>query len=79
MICVSFLSFLHRFIPYFVCSFLSDQELALYSSFNEDDSEICVFCGKNDNNLMELGKKYSYGDTTAHHFCLVIIICNPTV
>lgn len=48
------------------------QELALYTSFGDEPlAEPCVFCGRNEENSIEFGKKDTYDDVTAHHFCLV--------
>lgn len=59
----------------FIYKMSRQQELALYSSFEEEKSEFCVFCGREEENSIEFGKKLTYEDVTVHHFCLVSI-CN---
>lgn len=46
-------------------------ELALYNSFEEEIEEICILCGTAENKPSELGKKITFDEITAHHFCLV--------
>lgn len=51
----------------------NNDELAFYTSFEEAPpaEEKCVFCGQSDENSFEFGKKVSFDNITAHHFCLV--------
>lgn len=50
---------------------INDNELALYSSFDEEQSDTCILCGRDIDNVIDYGKKIAVGGVTAHHFCLV--------
>lgn len=52
---------------------MASNELALYTSFEEEIEEICVLCGTADNKPSELGKKITFDGITAHHFCMVSV------
>lgn len=46
-------------------------ELALYTSFDEEQDEKCVLCGIADDKPIEFGKKITIDEITVHHFCMV--------
>lgn len=47
------------------------QDLPLYTSFEEEIVEVCALCGRDEENSIEFGKKLTYEGITAHHFCIV--------
>lgn len=50
-------------------------EVPLYNSFGIED-EKCVFCKQSDDNVLELGDKFTYENITIHLFCAVhILLC----
>lgn len=47
----------------------------LYNSFDDVNQPKCVFCCRNNNDIVSLGDKYSYDEITFHNFCLVSGFC----
>lgn len=43
----------------------------LYSSFDDANQSKCIFCNRNNDDVVSLGDKYTYGEITFHNFCLV--------
>lgn len=73
-------SFFIRVVLFFIRIFLfiisscnDNDELPLYSSFEESEEAVpeCVLCGSSEDIPLELGKMVTMDDVTVHHFCLV--------
>lgn len=58
---------------------MARNELALYTSFEEEIEENCILCGTAENKPLDLGKKVTFGEITVHHFCLVSSTCNSVL
>lgn len=45
----------------------------LYNSIDDVNQPKCVFCGRNNIDIVSLGDKYTYNEITFHTFCIVSV------